>query len=247
MARGLLSVAAAIVDATSSGHPRQSGSGCGELRMRPRGSDDGGRPSSRDARGEVDAWPPPSSIDLYWLPLGAGGRSVRLNGRVFEALAARVQRRERCDLYHAALEVRVPEGLYVIEQAPVGRTDPAGRGVVAEGPVGARAAGCFRLFRYEIRRWRDGVIPDVAEAVESPRRLSENNAERARRLLDLVPEVPTAVWGRDELAAGEMWNSNSVVSWLIARAGLDAQSIRPPQGGRAPGWRAGIVVAGRGS
>ena len=27
-------------------------------------------------------------IDLYWLPLGAGGHSVRLNGRVFEAVAA---------------------------------------------------------------------------------------------------------------------------------------------------------------
>ncbi|MDX6448743.1 MAG: hypothetical protein QOD08_1206, partial [Gaiellaceae bacterium] len=24
-----------------------------------------------------------SRIDLYWLPLGAGGNSVRLNGRVF--------------------------------------------------------------------------------------------------------------------------------------------------------------------
>jgi hypothetical protein len=28
-------------------------------------------------------------VDLYWLPLGAGGHSVRLNGRVFEAVAAR--------------------------------------------------------------------------------------------------------------------------------------------------------------
>jgi hypothetical protein len=27
--------------------------------------------------------------DLYWLPLGAGRHSVRLNGRVFEALRAR--------------------------------------------------------------------------------------------------------------------------------------------------------------
>ena len=26
-------------------------------------------------------------VDLYWLPLGAGGHSVRLNGRVFEAAA----------------------------------------------------------------------------------------------------------------------------------------------------------------
>ena len=32
----------------------------------------------------------------------------------------------------------------------------------------------------------------------------------ARRLLDLVATVPTPVWGRDELDAGEMWNSNSV-------------------------------------
>jgi hypothetical protein len=25
-------------------------------------------------------------IDLYWLPLGAGGNFVRLNGRVYEAI-----------------------------------------------------------------------------------------------------------------------------------------------------------------
>jgi hypothetical protein len=42
-----------------------------------------------------------------------------------------------------------------------------------------------------------------------------------------------------------MWNSNSLISWLIARSGLDVESIRPPVGGRAPGWRAGIVVARR--
>jgi hypothetical protein len=42
-----------------------------------------------------------------------------------------------------------------------------------------------------------------------------------------------------------MWNSNSVISWLIARSGLDVDAIHPPSGGRAPGWRAGIVVARR--
>ena len=31
-----------------------------------------------------------SAVDLYWLPLGAGGHSVRLNGRVFEAVASRL-------------------------------------------------------------------------------------------------------------------------------------------------------------
>jgi hypothetical protein len=187
--------------------------------------------------------PPIASIDLYWLPLGAGGHSVRLNGKVFEAVAARLERRDRCDLYHSALEVRVSEGRFVIEQAPAW-SEGGDRGVVAEGAVGARAAGRFRLFRYEIRRWRDGVIPDVAEAVESPHRLSDD-PDRARRLLELVPQVPTPVWGRDELRAGEMWNSNSTISWLIARSQLDIDSIKPPPGGRAPGWRAGIAIARR--
>jgi hypothetical protein len=78
----------------------------------------------------------------------------------------------------------------------------------------------------------------------SPRRLT-NDERVAARLLDLVPAVPTPVWGRDELRAGEMWNSNSVVSWLIARSGLAAESIAPPAGGCAPGWQAGLVVARR--
>jgi hypothetical protein len=185
-----------------------------------------------------------ASIDLYWLPLGAGGRSVRLNGRVYEAVAARLGRRPISDLYHSALEVRVPEGRFVIEQAPMGAGDGAERGVVAEGAVGSRWAGRLRIFRYELRRWRNGVIADVAEAVESPQRLSDD-PQRACRLLALVPSVPTPVWGRDELRAGEMWNSNSIVAWLVARAGLDVDAIVPPLGGRAPGWNAGLLVARR--
>jgi hypothetical protein len=185
-----------------------------------------------------------AAIDLYWLPLGAGGHSVQLNGMVFEAVVARLQRRDRRDLYHSALEVRLPEGRFVIEQAPMRDRQGCTRGVVAHGPVGSRLAGRFRLFRYEIRCWRNGEIPDVAEAVESPRRLSVDPA-CARRLLALVTEVPTPVWGRDELHTGEMWNSNSVTSWLLARSGVEAHSIQPPSGGRAPGWKAGIVAAGR--
>lgn len=183
-------------------------------------------------------------IDLYWLPLGAGGHSVRLNGRLYEAGAARLQRRPAYDLYHSALQVYVPEGRFVIEQAPVRDANGRERGVVAEGAVGQRWAGRFRILRYEVRRWRDGVIPDVAEAVDSPQRLS-NDLRQAQRLLDLVPSIPTPVWGRDELGAGEGWNSNSVISWLIARSGIAAETIPPPTGGRAPGWRAGLVVAHR--
>jgi hypothetical protein len=187
---------------------------------------------------------PRVGVDLYWLPLGAGGHSVRLNGRVFEAVVSRLERRPPCDLYHAALEVRVPEGRFVIEQAPVRDRSGAERGVVAEGAVGSRQAGRFRIFRYEVRRWRDGVIPDVAEAVESPRHLTDD-PRLAQRVLDLVPSAPTPVWGRDELGAGEMWNSNSLTSWLIVRSGVNAESIPLPAGGRAPGWDAGVVVARR--
>jgi hypothetical protein len=183
-------------------------------------------------------------IDLYWLPLGAGGNFVRLNGRVYEAISARLQRRTSCDLYHSGLEIFVPEGRYVVEQTPAGAR-PAERGVVGVGPIGAPGASrLFPIFRYELRRWRDGVIPDVNEAVESPRRLSNDVAD-ARRLLELAPQVPFLVWGRDELGAGEMWNSNSQISWLIARTGLEVGSIGPPAGGRAPGWHAGLVAAAR--
>jgi hypothetical protein len=183
-------------------------------------------------------------VDLYWLLLGAGGHSVRLNGRVFEAVAARLERRPSCDLYHSALEVRVPEGRFVIEQAPISDSNGGERGVVAEGAVGSRWAGRFRIFRYEVRRWGGGIIPDINEAVESPQRLTDD-PDVAQRVVDLAPHVPTAVWGRDELAAGEMWNSNSVIAWLIEDCGLPAESIHPPAGGRAPGWHAGLVVARR--
>jgi hypothetical protein len=184
-----------------------------------------------------------ATVDLYWLPLGAGGHFVRLNGRVYEALAARLERRPACDLYHSALHIEVPDGTFVIEQAPVPDLSSTRRGVVAEGAVGSRWAGRFRIFRYEIRLWLGGQIPDVAEAVDSPRRLTDDEA-RARRVLDLIAQVPTPVWGRDELGTGEMWNSNSVIAWVIARSGIDVESIQPPAGGRAPGWRAGLVVAG---
>jgi hypothetical protein len=138
----------------------------------------------------------------------------------------------------------VPEGRFVIESAPVRPDDGPDRGVVGEGPVGSRRAARLRIFRYELRVWREGLIPDVAEAVESPRRLTDDPA-RARGLLALAPFVPTPVWGRDELHAGEMWNSNSFIAWLVARSGLDADAIRPPSGGRAPGWHAGLVLARR--
>ena len=169
----------------------------------------------------------------YWLPLGAGGRSVRLNGRVFEAISVRLGHGAPCDLYHSALEVWAEHDRYVIEMAPVWSVRSDDRRAVSEGAVGSG----LRMFRYEIRCWHDGRIPHVGEAVDGPQRMTED-AVIARRVLDLIPDVPTPVWGRDELRTGEMWNSNSVTAWLPVHSGIDTRLARLPTGGRAPGWSA---------
>lgn len=181
-------------------------------------------------------------VDLYWLPLGAGGHVVRRCGRIYEAVVARRERRGRLPLFHAALRVDVGTGCVAIEQAPAWG-DGAGTDVVAGGPVGSRLLGRLRLFRYEVRCRRDGVIPDAADAVEPPRRLSDD-PEVARRVLALAAEAPTPVWGRDELGLGEMWTSNALVAWLLVRAGLSSEGLGPV-GGRAPGWAAGLSWARR--
>jgi len=194
--------------------------------------------------GKPEADRPSPGVDLYWIPLGAGGHVVRLNGKVYERLIALRERRSPLDLYHAALIVTVPEGRFTIESTPVPDERAHERGVVVGGAVGHRWAGALRVFRYEVRCWRDGVIPDLAYAAESPRRLTDDE-QRARRVLELAPTLPAPVWGRDELRTGEMWNSNSIVSWLLARAGFDMAAVAMPKGGRAAGWDAGLVAAER--
>jgi hypothetical protein len=186
----------------------------------------------------------PASVELYWLPLGAGDAShcVRWNGRIFEAVAARRHHRQACDLYHSALIVHAGGDCYAIEMAPAWGNKQPDRGVVREGAVGLPWLGRSRFFRYEIRRWRNGLIPDIAEAVASPQRLNTDTG-RAQRLLDLAPAFPAVTWGRDELHAGEMWNSNSLIAWLLARSGHRTDAIEMPARGRAPGWSAGLVVA----
>jgi hypothetical protein len=187
-----------------------------------------------------------ASVDLYWLPLGAGDTTgcVRWNGRLYEALVARYERREPCDLYHSALEVHLGTERYVIEMTPAWGNGHGDRGVVSHGPVGYRWLGRSRAFRYEVRRWRNGRIPDLSEAVDGPQRLSAD-ATRAERLLDLVPSVPPLTWGRDELHTGDMWNSNSLISWLLVTCGHRLDLAEMPHNGRAPGWEAGLALAAR--
>ncbi|WP_166390099.1 hypothetical protein [Nocardioides ochotonae] len=187
-----------------------------------------------------------AGVDLYWLPLGAGGRTgvVRASGRVYEAIAARREHRAPAPLFHSALEVQYAGERYALEMAPVWSGSAAGHGVVCEGPVGLACLGRSRLFRYEVRCWRGGAIPDLEEAVGGAQRLSTDPL-RAERLLAVVSDFPAATWGRDELGAGEMWNSNSLVAWLLARSGHHPEALAPPCRGRAPGWSAGLVVAAR--
>ena len=184
-----------------------------------------------------------SSLDLYWIPLGAGASVVRTNGVLYETVTATIQRRPRCDLYHSALEIVLPEGRFMVEMTPV--PDPRGwadRGVVTEGPVAIRAGQRLRILRYEVRRWRDGVVPDLTYAVASPIRLS-TDLPTVRAVFDVLPNTPRLVWGRDESGAGEMWSCNSITSWALTRANLDTLDIELPDHGRAPGWDAGRIVA----
>lgn len=187
---------------------------------------------------------PVGTIDLYWIPLGAGGSGfVRLNGQIYERFKALRERRRPLALYHTALRVRTPDGRYVIETMwPSPDDDVDSRGVVVQGAVFAKPLSRSRVFRYEVRLWKDGLLPDADEAIGGPQRVSADLGE-ARRLLELAEGVPPLVWGRDEIGTGEMWNSNSVISWLLATAGAVMGSVRPPPGGRAPGWDSGIAIA----
>lgn len=192
----------------------------------------------------VDQHDADAGIRLYWLPLGADDPShlVRWNGWVYEWVAARRGHRRVADLYHAALQVDHGSASYTIEMAPAWRRAENDRGVVCSGPVGAGWLGRSRYFRYEVRCWRDGCIPDLHAAVNSPVRVDTDD-DRTAALLALAPRFPTLIWGRDQLGTGDMWNSNSLVSWLLASSRHDVDALRPPPGGRAPGWAAGLVAA----
>lgn len=169
---------------------------------------------------------------------------MRRNGRAYEWLVARREHRAALDLYHTGLTLHLDGVTYAVEMGPVWNVSEADRGVVCEGPVGARRLGRFRAFRYEVRCWPGGCIPDVAEAVDSPVRITDDPS-RVTALLEVLREVPALTWGRDELGTGEMWNSNSVISWALARSGLDTDAIKLPARGRAPGWRTGLALAQR--
>ena len=182
-------------------------------------------------------------VDLYWIPLGAGagGALVRLSGRTYEAMVAAREAPGAVRSVPLRACSRVDGVTTTIEMAPVW-VQRGERGVVAEGPwargsSGTPASSATRCGAGAAAR---SPTPRPPAAVRNQWRTT---APPARRLLGLVAEFPVCTWGRDELYVGEMWNSNSLVSWLLARAGLWTSDLGPPRGGRAPGWDAGLRAA----
>jgi hypothetical protein len=185
-------------------------------------------------------------VYLYWIPLGAGSSVpvVRWSGAAYESVLAWRAHRARRPLFHAALEINHSTTRYTLEMTPAWGQPPGDRGVVTTGPVGLRALGASRLFRYEVRCWPDGEIPDISYAVGGAQLLT-SAAGTAADALAAVRRVPAFTWGRDVLWVGDMWNSNSVVAFVLATSGVDVDALHPPAEGRAPGWHAGIVAAGQ--
>lgn len=163
-------------------------------------------------------------VDLYWLPLGAGGcHCVRFNGRVYERFRAAREHGAPRDLYHSAVQLHLDGTTYALEMGPVWSIDAPERGVICRGAVGAAWLGRFRAFQYEVRCWPDGISPDLAEAVDSPQRVSDNGGQ-VEEVVSVLRQVPPLTWGRDDLRPGDMWNSNSLVSWALGRTRHDMGS-----------------------
>ena len=83
--------------------------------------------------------------------------------------------------------------------------------------------------------------PDRDQAAGGPQILSDD-LRTAHRLLQMVGSVPALIWGRDQCVE-DMWNSNSVIPWLLTEADSQSKHLVHRAGGRAPGWQAGIAVA----
>jgi hypothetical protein len=151
-------------------------------------------------------------VYLLWIPLGAGASVpvVHWCGRVYESASARFERRQRQDLFHAALEIESRGERFVVEMTPAWGSAHTSAGSVASGPVAFKLLGRSRFFRYEVHCARNGVIPHREHAVGEPECLS-NDPDAAGRILALAPRCPTARWGRDDFGAGDMWNSTR--SW----------------------------------
>lgn len=176
-------------------------------------------------------------LELSWIPVGAGTHFQRASLLLYESVAAAISRRPRATLVHAGIKFALDGQRYTFEVMPA-PPGPNHRGEVT-GPVGIRPAGRLRLFRYQAVLSESPALPDEQWAVGPAIRLTSDPATIARAI-ELRLEIPAYTWGRRRRGHSEMWTSDSAVSWLLGRAGLDVRAIAIPPGTRAPGWFAGI-------
>lgn len=183
-------------------------------------------------------------VELLWLPVGVEtNRFQQASLRLWEAFEAARARRRRCRLVHAGLRLCPGEsGPFTLELMPAWQ---GGRGTpLATGSVGFRGADRFALFRYQLHCDDGGTFPDERWAIGEPLVVSRESGV-PERILALAAKVPRYTWGRRVRGTSEMWTSDSVVSWLLTRAGIDLAQFGPPPGTRAPGWQAGLEIARR--
>lgn len=183
--------------------------------------------------GDITAMP--TSVLLWWVPVGAGGHLVRHTSHWWELAQAARGRRAPQQLFHTVLEIVADGDRYVIEMAPAwGASSSDDRGVVATGLVGLPWLGGSRFFRYEVRRWRNGVIPDRRWAVGGPVAIAHDGAT-ADRLLQRIERVPTLTWGRDASRTGDMWELK--LAHLVAASRSERKHREPPPTSRWPSAR----------
>ena len=199
-------------------------------------------PGDREA---VVMEPGPAAVELYWLPLGAGGHSVQVQRPRLRG-PGRGARPAALDListtrHYASVSPR--EG-----SSSNRRLFPIGVAAnVASSSRGRSAADGLGDFACFVTRSGSGLAArfPTSRRPLTARETTERRRDTGRRVLARAEEVPPLTWGRDEMRTGEMWNSNAVIAWVLSRSGIDAAQVMPPRGGRAPGWNAGLAVAQR--
>ena len=146
-------------------------------------------------------------------------------------------------IYHCAIKVQFPENgrcpSHVIELTE-SLDDQAERDRVGE----VAQHGIFGPWSYAIRVFRNGSIEDETNIKETT--VLSTDCDTARNIVQLARDVPLLDYGEKigtKTGAADRWSSNSVVSWILQKAGLDPANIDPPSGGIAPGWDAGITQA----
>ena len=139
------------------------------------------------------------------------------------------------DLYHSALEVRPrPRSTGSSRWRRSGARRSLEQGVVAHSPVGPQVARPVAAgSRYEVGAGVGGSMPDVAEAVDSPRGCATRPRARASGSSSVARALPHRHLGAGRQRTGDMGTRTRSRRGLV-RSGTTVPG-QPPAGGPAPG------------